>query len=230
MDVRAKALSSYRQYLRMAPEATDKQAVKDAIANFERILRALGVQQVTIFAEPATARIEIDGRSAGPSPVTLELTGGAHTLKVSADGYQTEARPFTVNLAHVSELTVTLAPSGELKRLPSDAPTATSPAELTPRSASAAEVTVDAATAPVRPRVGTFIAGGTAVAAVAAGVTFGVLSAGASNTLLTQHHSTAAADALVAQSQTYATVANVSYGVAGAAAITAVILFFVEGR
>lgn len=231
MDSRAKALSSYRQYLRLSPDAADKQVVKDAIANFERMLRETGVQQVTIFAEPATARIEVDGRSVGVSPATLELSAGAHSLKVAADGFESETRPLTVSLAHVSEVTVTLSARAELKRPTADAPTATT--DLTPSQPVASttnQVPPAVASAAPKSHVGTFVAGGVAVAGLASGITFGVLSASASNALLTQHHSTSAADGLITQSQTYATVANVSYGVAGAAAITAVILFFVEGR
>jgi tetratricopeptide (TPR) repeat protein len=108
LDVFSRALKAYREYLRLEPNPPDKQSVKDAIANLERRLRQSGVQQITLFAEPKEARIELDGKDAGPSPATVELAAGVHTLKVSARGFEPEIRSFEVTLAHASEITVTL--------------------------------------------------------------------------------------------------------------------------
>jgi len=56
----AKALRNFRDYLRLSPDASDRQQVTDSIANLERRLREKGVQQLLIFAEPANAKILVD--------------------------------------------------------------------------------------------------------------------------------------------------------------------------
>src|SRR5690606_33333095 len=61
----ARALASYRSYLRRAPEATDRLEVDARIQRLEQTLGRSGVQQVTILSEPPGARVEIDGMALG---------------------------------------------------------------------------------------------------------------------------------------------------------------------
>lgn len=72
-----------------------------------------------------------------------------------------------------------------------------------------------------------FVMGGVAVAAVAVGVTFGVL---ANSTYATAMGAPFQSDAIAqyATAQTWALVANVSYVTAGAAALTGLLLFFLQ--
>ena len=79
-------------------------------------------------------------------------------------------------------------------------------------------------------RVFTWVAAGGAVVAGGVGAGLGVMAGGASNELRASQHSRLEADALVSKANSMGLGANVAYGVAGAAAVTAVILFFVEGR
>src|SRR4051812_44887339 len=58
----AKAMRAYRDYLRLLPEANDRQAVTDAVTNLERKLRDRGVQQLMIFTDPPNAQIQVDGK------------------------------------------------------------------------------------------------------------------------------------------------------------------------
>lgn len=230
-----KALRSYRDYLRLLPQAEDKVAVQDSIANLERKLREKGVQQVLIFAEPAAAKIEVDGKGLGPSPASVELSQGQHALTVWADGFTKVERSFTVNLAKASELTVTLEPKAaatpDVPAKKADAPVAQGPT-LTPKEQPAQGPTAPdvKAAPPKKGRVVTWIAGGTAVAAVGAGVVLGVLANGAAQNLKSTEHTRAEATALQQQAQGMAMGANIAYGVAGAAAVAAVVLFFVEGN
>ena len=77
-------------------------------------------------------------------------------------------------------------------------------------------------------RVWTWVAGGVAVAGLGAGVGLGVMS----NAKAVEHNTVVrgpdAAAELRRDSQTMATAANISYAVAGVAAVTAIILFVVE--
>ena len=116
-----KSLRAYRDYLRALPEASDKAVVEDSIANLERRLKDRGLQQVTVFAEPPTARIEIDGKNLGTSPASTELAPGPHKLVVRADNFETVERSFTMSAVRSQELTVNLKP-GTGVAASSDAP------------------------------------------------------------------------------------------------------------
>src|SRR5262249_21737912 len=121
----AKAMRAYRDYLRLLPEATDRQRVKDSIANLERKLREKGVQQLMVFVEPATAAVEIDGKPLGLMPATIELVAGDHKVVAVADGFEKLERTLTTSLAHAEEVTLTLLPKSaapEPKPTPAPAP------------------------------------------------------------------------------------------------------------
>ncbi|MBL8935161.1 MAG: PEGA domain-containing protein, partial [Archangium sp.] len=183
----AKAMRSYRDYLRLSPNAADRETVADAITNLERRLREKGLQQLMVFSEPSNARITVDGKDLGNSPVSVELIAGNHTLSVSAEGYEKAERSFVMQLARGTEMTIALRPIGK----PSDAPVAakTEPAkpELTP--------TPPAVTSPVvekkSGRVWTWVAGGIAVAGAGAGVGLGAVAAGKANEYNTVTHTPA---------------------------------------
>lgn len=238
-----RALRTYRDYLRMAPEAKDKDTVSDAIANLERRLKEKGLQQLLVFADPANATIEVDGKVLGNAPASVELTAGNHKLVVRAEGFETTERSFVMQTARATEMTINLRPapakpSGSPPPPPPlvDAPKKDEPkvASLTPSTAAAA--TTSAATELSKPaeparkgRLWTWVAGAGAVAATGAGVGLGLAAQGAAERTASPPMSVTPAQQ--AQSaQGLATGANVAYGVAAAAAVAAVVLFFVEGR
>ncbi|MBE2250701.1 MAG: tetratricopeptide repeat protein [Myxococcus sp.] len=72
----ARAMRAYRDYLRLSPNADDRETVSDAITNLERRLREKGLQQLMVFAEPPSARVSIDGKDLGNPPVSIELIAG----------------------------------------------------------------------------------------------------------------------------------------------------------
>lgn len=231
-----KALRSYRDYLRLAPDAKDRDTVNDAIANLERRLKERGVQQLMVFADPASAVIEVDGKALGNSPATVELTAGNHTLAVRAPGFEPVERAFVMQTSRATEMTINLRPVGSAVEPPPpppplvDVPKKDEPVVLTPKS-SAGEAGVGAAAtaAPAKKgRLWTWVAGGVAVASVGAGVGLGVAAQGTAARVPEAPIGQAPMQAQSAQG--LATGANVAYGVAGAAAIAAVVLFFVEGR
>lgn len=238
-----KALRSYRDYLRLSPEAKDKDTVSDAIANLERRLKEKGLQQLMVFADPATAVIEVDGKVLGNSPASIELTAGNHKLSVKADGYETTERAFVMQTARATEMTINLRPVGTKLDPPppppplvdvpkKDEPKKDEPPKLTPKDtvvASSGTGVTKTAEPAKKGRLWTWVAGGVAVASVGAGAGMGVVARNTAegigpNTAIGQ------ARAQAESAQGLATGANIAYGVAGAAAITAVVLFFVEGK
>lgn len=221
----AKAMRAYRDYLRLSPNAADRETVSDAITNLERRLREKGLQQLMVFADPPTAKISVDGKELGNSPVSIELVAGNHTLSVTAEGHEKVDRSFVMQLSRATEMTIALRPSTP----PADAPKAvTTPTETKPAEVPLTPGPAVTATVEKKARVWTWVAGGVAVAAAGAGVGLGVVS----NSKAIEHNTVVrgpdAAAELRRDSQTMATAANISYAVAGAAAVTAIILFVVE--
>ncbi|MBL8920337.1 MAG: PEGA domain-containing protein [Myxococcaceae bacterium] len=235
-----KALRAYRDYLRMSPDAKDKDTVSNAIANLERRLKEIGLQQLLVFADPPTAVIEVDGKVLGNSPASVELTAGNHKLVVKAEGYETTERSFVMQTARATEMTINLREAGKPVEAPPPPPplvdatkrdepkvaTLTPSKDVTGTGATDVQQTVPA---PKKSRLWTWVAGGTAVAAAGAGIGMGVAAQGAAARVndppmgVTPRQQADGAQGL-------ATGANVAYGVAAAAAVTAVVLFFVEGR
>ena len=234
----AKALRAYRDYLRLAPDAKDKETVSDAIANLERRLREKGMQQLMVFADPPNARIAVDGKELGSSPASVELIAGNHTLLVTADGFEKVERSFVMQTTRATEMTISLRPVGAPAKEPvaSDAPkvepkTTTEPGNPPP--------TPPLVVTPVETKKGrlwTYVAGGVAVASLGAAIGMGVGSNGAMEQFTKPADGMphpagevqARFDAANQSATGLATGANVAYGVAGVAAATAIVLFFIE--
>lgn len=227
----AKALRNFRDYLRLSPDASDRQQVTDSIANLERRLREKGVQQLLIFAEPANAKILVDGKDLGPSPASVELTAGSHELVVTAEGMDKVQRTITTTLTRATEMTITLQAAGSTPPLVSDAPKKDPDTKVSdPGPPPPPPPVVTVPTEKKGGRLFTYVAGGVAVAALGAGIGMGVAAEGNAKQL----RETPAplppgrATELANSANGLATGANVAYATAGAALVAAVILFFVE--
>ena len=223
-----KALRAYREYLRQSPGATDADAVRSTIANLERRLRESGVQQLLVFAEPTVALIEVDGRLLGTSPASVELIAGTHRLVVKAEGFETEERSFEMELDRSMERTVTLkgAPAPGPVLSASDAPRETKE-PLVPRGEESKHDDAPLAAVKSPSRVGTYVTGSIAAASLVTAVVVGVVAQRTAAGVSTAPIGTAPTTAQTAHTMT--AIANGAYGLAGAAAVTAVVLYFVEG-
>jgi len=230
----AKALRAYRDYLRLLPDAGDKDTVSDAIANLERRLKERGVQQLMVFADPPDSKIEVDGKALGTSPASVELSAGNHKLTVSREGYDPVERSFVMQVQRATEMTITLRPAGSKKEEPvattqgssSSTTTTAAPAAATDTTQPSATTTTTA-----QPKKGgrvfTWVAAGLAVAGLGSGITFGVLTMGKVKEFQTEDpmRTRMQADALSSSASTYALITNISWVVAGVAAAAAVVLF-----
>jgi hypothetical protein len=84
-------------------------------ADAERELQSLRARPsvLTVITEPSGAVITIDGRqTAGPTPVSVEIHAGAHTIAVHHDGYATETRPLESRYGRAVIVSLVLAAAG----------------------------------------------------------------------------------------------------------------------
>lgn len=220
----APAMKEYREYLRLAPEATDRAVVQETVLALENKLAAKGDRQLLVTAEPMNAQLFVDDGGPQTSPLYVTVTPGKHRLRVVADGHEPVEREVLVEGTRSPQVHVTL-------RIQRDTPRAEAPApkpELLPAPPPPAPPLVVTEPAPPRRRVFTWIAGGTAVVAAGVATGFGVSANNSSRELLRTIHPRAEGDALVAQTRDAATAANVAWAAAGTALVTAIVLFFVE--
>jgi len=229
----ARALRFYRDYLHQSPDAKDRGLVLDSIAALEARLRKRGVSQLIVYTEPPGARVQVNGKDIGESPASVELVPGVHPLVVSAEGYVTETQYVTVRFDKLPEAVISLVRSPEAEppreRAPVNprpaAPRPPAPAEALPQAAVAIEAGEQAEETHVQ--VAPWIAAGGAVAGVAVGAGFGWKASDTANT----YRTTTQFDrrpALKAEIESQALVANGAFIVAGAAAVTAVVLLLVS--
>lgn len=217
------AIRAYREYLRLSPGAADRSEVQASIASLEKRAPQSATQTLVVSAEPAGSLVKVDGKSVGKSPVSTELPPGEHELEVSAEGFEPFKRTFTLTALRPLEMNVSL----RAVTVAADAPTR--PPTLTPDDAPPMPPLVSQ---PVEPRRRTFtwVAGGAALVsgAVATGLGIGA-NATAAELRSGTVRPTLEGDAIAGRAQGLATGANVAWAVAGTAAVTAIVLFFVEG-
>ena len=233
------AVKSYKTYLRLAPEAKDRNQVADTIASLERKLRDQGLQQLTVVVEPPEATVEVDAKAVGPSPATVEVTIGTHHVVASLDGYEPFDRSISVTPGQASELNVSLV-KREPKPAAADAPLAAR-SQPEPSTSSQGNTVVPAASeraSLARKRLWTYVVGGVAVAGLGTGIGLWLGASAEAATYTggatingvphqpwpTQEEGMKHYNA----SMNLATGAFVAYGIAAAAAITAVVLYFLE--
>jgi hypothetical protein len=236
------AIDAYREYLRLSPQATDRDAVQRAIAALEPKL-PVQLPSFIVTADPATAEVRVDGKKLSGTPTSTPLAAGEHTLEVSAVGYENLKRSFTMPAGRALEMNLSLkakaastpvvtTPPPEKKDpvvvatdVPKREPTLTP--EPTPTDLGS---TLTPEPAPKK-RVATWVVGGVAVAAAGTATAFGLVALNRETTLhlpVDLRPKFPSATALATDAQGFATAANVTWAVAGTAAITAVVLFFVE--
>jgi tetratricopeptide (TPR) repeat protein len=219
------ALAAYREYLRLSPDASDREAVNASIASLEKPPQN---QQFVVSVEPAAAVVKVDGQRVGSSPASIELPAGEHSLEVSAEGYEPLKRSFTMSAQRPLEMNVSLsAKAVAVVPVAADAPTR--PPELTPLEAPPMPPLVSQADEPRRTRTFTWIAGGTALASGAVATGLGIAANVTADDLRSGLvRPSADLDRIATHAQDLATGANVAWVVAGTAAVTAIVLFFVE--
>jgi hypothetical protein len=222
-----RALTAYREYLRIAPDASDASAVTAAIERIEKRFSEKGVQLFQVTANPENAKIEVDGTYLGTSPAAIQLPAGNHRLVVKLPGYETETKSFVVTATRSIEMNIVLRKEGAV-----DVPKVQNelvPSEKKPDISVGVEKPIEVAK---KPKVAAWVTAGLAVLAGGTGVAFGVMS----DTNGRQLRGEIAREPLPTNftlqkdMSRNATIANASFVTAGVAGIASVILFFVEGN
>lgn len=218
------AVTMFERYLREAPNASDAAEIR---ARIEHHRSRPGRLQV--HTTPPGATVILDGQQVrGATPLDLQVQPGPHAVAIQAQGYQMLLQEFTMPVAGSHIVNVRLVPEGGGQTASTRGGTGTTPT-IPPTSQQPSErVQV---TTPVWIMIGLTAAGlitGTVTGALALSdqgefddrvQTEGV--SGDNRASLMDLGDSGEAKALVA---------DISFGVAAAAAITGIVLFFVQNR
>ncbi|MEP7049257.1 MAG: PEGA domain-containing protein [Pseudomonadota bacterium] len=107
----AQTLRWYRNYLRLNPKASNAAEVQKYIATLAQSLAKKGIQQVTVLSVPTGATLAIDNHPLGITPLTVELSPGAHTTTLTLRGYLDAANQFSLPATAPLDLSVELQPA-----------------------------------------------------------------------------------------------------------------------
>ena len=113
MDDAETAAGAIEQYL------SQRDLTPQDRAEAERELQALRLRPsvLTVITVPSGAVVTVDGKqTAGPTPVSLEIRSGPHTIAVHHDGYTTETRPLESRFGRAVIVSLDLAGGGPDKR------------------------------------------------------------------------------------------------------------------
>jgi PEGA domain len=216
----AKAKSVFRTALTYDPVLVlDPAHIKRSVVKLFHEVQAGLRGELTVRADRPGAKVLVDGKLVGAAPlVEHELPIGAHTVEVRAAGGAQFSERVVIGVNQKSTLRATL-------RMVKPVGTDGQP-----------QVGGEAGTSGVAPRRGgrrrlwTWVMGGAAVAVLGVGVGLGVAASGDHSDWEQEEIDPARWDELKSSGQTKATAANVMFGVGGALAAGAVVLFFLEGR
>lgn len=170
-----------------------------------------------VTSTPPGADVYVGEKKLGKTPLQKTmLPTGTVQISLELKGHKKREKPVTIAKGSVSTLDETLAllPVVQASARPTKRPTAKPAENKTPAK---------------KPRLWTWVAAGSSLAVLGVGIGFGVVSR---STFKDYQASTTGEDydRLRAKVKQQSTIANVSFGVAGALAVTAVVLFFVEGK
>jgi hypothetical protein len=113
MDDLETAAAAIEQYLAQGDLSSQDRA------EAERELESLRARPsiLTVITVPAGAVVTIDGKqTAGPTPVSLEIRPGAHSISVHHDGYATVTRPLESRFGRAVIVSLDLAGGGPERR------------------------------------------------------------------------------------------------------------------
>jgi hypothetical protein len=223
------ALRGYEDYLREVPGATDRAAVRAAMARLEARLAAAGTQALLVYSEPPGARAAIDGAERGTTPLHAALAPGSHRLALALDGY--EPVDEQVELAATAARVVDVALRRAAPPPPAGPDLTARPAALPAAPPPPAPAAPPAPPARVRRHLAAWVAAGTAVAAAGAGAWLGWSARRDERAIdALSAPDRAAASARARDARSKARAANALYAVAGGAAAVGGALLVLEGR
>jgi tetratricopeptide (TPR) repeat protein len=105
------ALQYYREYLRRAPRATDRDQVTKRIAKLSEKVALRGLQQASFIVSPAGSAVLVDSEPIGAAPVTLDLRPGKHVVEFRKAGYASAQFEFELPVDRPVDVVAKLAAS-----------------------------------------------------------------------------------------------------------------------
>jgi tetratricopeptide (TPR) repeat protein len=106
----ARAIASFREYLRLQPNAGDRAVVEARIQNLERRL-TVSEPRISVSSSPAGATVAIDDRVVGTTPWNGSLGAGAHRITLLHAGYRSVTRELKLAERQQAELHLDLQPT-----------------------------------------------------------------------------------------------------------------------
>jgi len=103
------ALRAYREYLRRAPDAPDKDAITTRVHELETALAERGVQQLSVTSDPEEALVLLDDKPVGLTPWTGETWPGRHRVVVQKAGFADRETLVELDPLKAQEVTLELA-------------------------------------------------------------------------------------------------------------------------
>jgi tetratricopeptide (TPR) repeat protein len=100
----AGALSFFRDYLRRAPEASDRGEVERKIKKLEQRLQTKKLMQVSILSSPEGGTVVLNGQPVGVTPWTGEIAPGEHSFKIKLEGYRDHEQTFQLPRDHALDV------------------------------------------------------------------------------------------------------------------------------
>ncbi len=212
------AVELYQRYLEAMPNASDRAQVESYIQE----ARSQG-GRVYIVTNPQGATATLDGRPLpGQTPLNVEVSAGSHTLQLQAQGYRPETRTFQLSYGESQTIQVNLSPAAGQQ--PATTPSTPTPGGYPPQQ------TQDQG---LRFSVPVWVMIGVTGAALITGIVTGSLALvdnGEYDDMRQNvgQYQESEFDDLGDSGETKALIADISFGIAAAAAITGIILFIVD--
>jgi tetratricopeptide (TPR) repeat protein len=225
LDQRAEARVTLERYLILRPDAPDRAAIETRIA----ALPAPTTGTVHVDCTPAGASIELDGHAIGTGTAETTTPAGAHTLRVSLTGHEPITRQIDVTAGHRVDLDLTLVAQAAAV---DTAATTSDPIEseddifggdgADTESSETAETPAPTPAA-ADPSAGVWVTTAIAGVALVTGTIFGFLALSKQSDYDAMPTAGTANDG-----EAFALVADLSFAVAAAAGITAIVLYATE--
>lgn len=215
------AARTLRQYLRERPDAPDRATIEARIAQLDprgesASEAAPQTGMLRIVCTPVGAAIAVDGEDTGrTAPADVEVAPGEHTVTLTLEGYQPISETVTVAPGGTNELALTLAAS--------EGATETDTLGEGGEGEGAGEQTIEpppTTAVDPGPSVGVWVTTAIAGVALVTGTVFGFLALSAQS----DFDSNPTADT-ADRGETFALVADLAFGVAIAAGVTAIVLY-----
>lgn len=227
LERREDAARTLRRYLRERTDAPDRASIEQRIAALDPSGATAEPEAPTggtirVTSSPSGAAISLDGTETGrTSPADLSVAPGEHHLALTLEGHAPVERMVAVAAGEIADATFTLAV--DEPSVSSEGDVFAGEAETSETTETSTETSVEAPVVDPGPSAGVWVTAAIAGATLVGGTVLGFLALSAQSDFDSNpSHETAD------RGQTFALIADLSFGVAIAAGVTAIVLYATE--